>query len=48
VAIWLFYGDLVYFSRFGMLYQQKSGNSVIAESKKRVLVKTDKIKGCQV
>jgi hypothetical protein len=26
VAIWYGYGYLVYFSRFGMLYQVKSGN----------------------
>jgi hypothetical protein len=26
VAIWFIYGYLVYFSRFGILYQEKSGN----------------------
>jgi hypothetical protein len=35
-AIWyilwsfgIFYGHLVYFSRFGMLYEEKSGNTVL-------------------
>jgi hypothetical protein len=30
----VFYGDLIYFSRFGVLYQEKSGNPVIGSRRK--------------
>jgi hypothetical protein len=31
-VIWYFYGHLVHFFRFGMLYQEKSGNSLLNPS----------------